>query len=195
MASWKEYTDNSTRGLIAESLRRLMLTKPFESIRIKDICDEVGVVRVTFYNYFIDKFDTLDYLIKIDLIQPNEDLARQGKFDEILENMIHTIYEKKDFYRAAYEVKGQNGFEEQMRSNLSYLFLIVLRANGGTGLSGVNLSDKVTAAYFAEMVVYGVQVWLTYPKELTADEAFKYMTGLANYSIRDMAYGVHRIEQ
>ncbi|MBQ2478372.1 MAG: TetR family transcriptional regulator [Erysipelotrichales bacterium] len=80
----KDMLDTNTKDLIAEALRMIMMEKPFENIRIKDICDRVGVVRVTFYNYFIDKYAALEYLIEKDLILPNENRIREGKFEEMI---------------------------------------------------------------------------------------------------------------
>ena len=44
---------------LCESLRGLMLKRPFEKITIKNICDETGVIRATFYNHFEDKYREL----------------------------------------------------------------------------------------------------------------------------------------
>ena len=52
-----EYRKNIMKNSLAENLRYLMQRKVFEKITIKQICDETGVIRATFYNYFEDKYD------------------------------------------------------------------------------------------------------------------------------------------
>ena len=42
---------------LAESLKSLVARTPFEKITIKQITDGAGVIRVTFYNHFQDKYD------------------------------------------------------------------------------------------------------------------------------------------
>ena len=54
---------NNTKDLLADSLRDLMLKKPFEKITIKQICDATGVIRIVFYNYFSDKYAALEYIV------------------------------------------------------------------------------------------------------------------------------------
>ena len=48
------------KSALAENLRVLMTRKMYEKITIKQICDETGVIRATFYNYFDDKYDCLN---------------------------------------------------------------------------------------------------------------------------------------
>ena len=51
------------KNSLAENLRYLMQRKVFEKITIKQICDETGVIRATFYNYFEDKYDCLNWIV------------------------------------------------------------------------------------------------------------------------------------
>ena len=45
------------KDLLSEGLYILMQQKPFEKITIKQICDKTGVIRGTFYNHFMDKYE------------------------------------------------------------------------------------------------------------------------------------------
>ena len=45
---------------LAHSLKELVVRMPFEKITIKQIADGAGVIRVTFYNHFQDKYDSQD---------------------------------------------------------------------------------------------------------------------------------------
>lgn len=48
-------------GSYAISFYNLLLEKPFDEVSVQDICDLSGYKRSTFYNYFKDKYDLLDY--------------------------------------------------------------------------------------------------------------------------------------
>ena len=182
---WKEYSDNNTRNLIAESLRHLMMSRPFELIRIKDICNEVGVVRVTFYNYFIDKYDTLDYLIKNDLIIPNETLADQGKLLDLTKAIIKEIDSKWDFYKIAYKIEGQNNFEGLMRNNLCELFLRMLKNNRKEDNSPNKINNKMIATFFAQSMTYAIYSWLFYPQRISSEQCYLYMSEVMQRSMLD----------
>ena len=55
-------TKMNMKELLVEGLYLCMKDKPFEKITIKQICDKTGVIRGTFYNHFIDKYEALEYL-------------------------------------------------------------------------------------------------------------------------------------
>ena len=52
-----------TKRDILQALLRLVDTTPFEHVTVKDICQEAGVSRPTFYAYYRDKYDCAVYLV------------------------------------------------------------------------------------------------------------------------------------
>ena len=50
-----------TKELLADSFRSLVLTMPFQKISIKMITDGAHVIRPTFYNYFQDKYEVMNF--------------------------------------------------------------------------------------------------------------------------------------
>ena len=55
---------------LAESLKELVQRMPFDKITIKKITDGAGVIRVTFYNHFQDKYDLLGYIVQSEILEP-----------------------------------------------------------------------------------------------------------------------------
>ena len=63
LASIIELTDkNDARDKFLGALLKLMDTKPYSEISIKEICSFAGLSRRTFYNNFTQKNDLLDHL-------------------------------------------------------------------------------------------------------------------------------------
>lgn len=50
-----------TLGLFSNTMFELLSEEPFEKISVNKICDISNFPRATFYNYFDDKFDLVDY--------------------------------------------------------------------------------------------------------------------------------------
>ena len=74
--------------LLADSFKELVLVKPIEKITIKEITDRAGVIRVTFYNHFQDKYELLEWICREEMVSPVRmllwnDLEEQalGRFD------------------------------------------------------------------------------------------------------------------
>lgn len=73
-----------TEELLIESLKRLALKKSFEKITIRDITDEAGLIRSTFYNHFSDKYALLEAIFYRDVVEPSVSLAEDDLFFEAL---------------------------------------------------------------------------------------------------------------
>ena len=79
MAGQKERIDI----LLAESFKELALRQPIEKITIKAITDRAGVIRPTFYNHFQDKYELLEWIIRVQILEPTRPLIHAGMIDEI----------------------------------------------------------------------------------------------------------------
>ncbi|MBQ8063582.1 MAG: TetR/AcrR family transcriptional regulator, partial [Clostridia bacterium] len=50
-----------TKNHILHAFNRLVQKRNFDKITVDNICQEAEVGRTTFYRYFTDKYDLLDY--------------------------------------------------------------------------------------------------------------------------------------
>ena len=57
-------TSKLTKRALAASITTLLEKKPLDRITIKDITDECGVTRNTFYYHFQDVYDLLSYIFR-----------------------------------------------------------------------------------------------------------------------------------
>lgn len=55
-----------TKSALADSLKKLLETKPLEKITIKELVEDCGVNRQTFYYHFRDVYDLLDWIFTTD---------------------------------------------------------------------------------------------------------------------------------
>ena len=54
----------TTKQAIAEALRNLLNQRSIEKITVKDIVEECGVNRQTFYYHFYDVYDLMEWMIE-----------------------------------------------------------------------------------------------------------------------------------
>lgn len=64
---------------LADSLKVLIRQEPLEKITIKQITDDAGVVRPTFYQHFADKYRLVEWILQKELLVPAEPLLMQGE--------------------------------------------------------------------------------------------------------------------
>lgn len=113
-----EIRRGAMKAALAQDLRVLMSRKLFEKITIKQICDETGVIRATFYNYFDDKYDCLNWIVHMDFCSGEQLLYSAGPAG-YFSGVLRTIEEEREFYQAGYRVNGQNSFQDMVTDNLA----------------------------------------------------------------------------
>lgn len=81
----KKPTRSSVRTLKAftQAMFSLCAEKPFDAISVSELCDRAGYPRATFYNYFDDKYDLLEYCWHT--------LAQEVRFDDFRDMDSHEV--------------------------------------------------------------------------------------------------------
>ena len=105
-------SQNAIDLVLAESLKELAVKKPIEKITIKEITDEAGVIRPTFYNHFQDKYELLEWITINELFNPVDPFLSNGMLKEAVTFILTTMEKEKDFYQRAAALEGQNSFDE-----------------------------------------------------------------------------------
>ena len=94
----------STKELLAKSLKELAKTKPIDKITIKEITDNCGLSKRTFYHNFQDKAELVLFEYSFNLSKvfnaENKDLS----WLELMHKAIMTIVNNYDYYRNAFHV-------------------------------------------------------------------------------------------
>ena len=143
------------RSFLCENLRDLMRKNVFEKITIKQICDQTGVIRATFYNYFEDKYDCLNAIVYADVCESYITNVSQEQMAQIVDSILKTVAENRDFYRAAYNVTGQNSFEGMVHDNLALLLEAYFKKYRRAGHLD-KYSNQYLAGYYAAALSYNV---------------------------------------
>ena len=108
----------TTRILLIRSMLRLVRNQKFSSITIDEICEKSGVSRRTFYRYYSDKHALLrDVLVECFFSKIPADDEGMDPWD-ITQAICEQIYSDKNFFSHSFEVKGQNGFWEEVEKIL-----------------------------------------------------------------------------
>ena len=128
-----------TKRLIANSFKELMLSVPFEKITIKMITDHANVIRPTFYNHFHDKYELLEWIFQDEILDRAAEKFKTGDGTGAIKLVICGVYDDREYYRKAFEVSGQNGFEEMLSEKFADIFK---KAPGVINITGENADSK-----------------------------------------------------
>ena len=94
-----------TKNALRESLIVLMKDKPFEEIKISDVCNKALINRSTFYAHYEDKYellvDTINYYKEklTNSLEKNNNIFNTKEFYlELIRLILENISQEKNFY-------------------------------------------------------------------------------------------------
>lgn len=97
---------------LAEAMKTCMRTMPVEKITVKEIVQECGTTRQTFYRYFLDKYDLINWYFDKILMESFEHMGEGTTVYEGLCKKFQYIEEEKLFFKAAFRNDQQNCLRE-----------------------------------------------------------------------------------
>ena len=102
---------------LAEGLRTIMRKTPFDNISVVDICNESAVSRRSFYRYFKDKYELLNWTYYDAFLYMFDDKKTPHAIS-LYPHVCRHLYLDREFYLNAFDVKGQNSFREYCTERL-----------------------------------------------------------------------------
>lgn len=157
-----------------------MLHNIFEKITIKKICDESGVIRATFYNYFIDKYDCLNSIVYYDFV---EDVYENNKNLDILEVvtlLIKKVDQHKEFYRLSLSIKDTYEIDRILEENFKIVLVMYLEDNN------LSNSEPIVNEYFSNALKFLIKKWLRGSYNMNTSEVLNYFSKFSSTSFLDI---------
>lgn len=115
-----------TKKKIAKVFKKLVVEVGFEKVTIAKIMKESHMRRQTFYDYFQDKYELVDWIFQQEAIEKIEDNIAYEGWQVIVENLFIYFEENQVFYRKILFFEGQNSFQEYYTQHLKVLISHVL---------------------------------------------------------------------
>lgn len=168
-----------TKHLIASSFKELMQQHPFEKISIMMIVDKADIRRPSFYNHFQDKYDLLEWIVSEDLIRQTRMVLEKGMPEEAFKMLFTSLLSEADFYRRAFTVTGQNGFEEAFTRQIQVLFTEFLQREETQPPRPGYLTVQDVAHFNAVCFTAVIRDWLENNRRGDAEqllEAYRYLS-------------------
>lgn len=175
-----------TKELLADNFRELVLTVPFQKISIKMITDRAGVIRPTFYNYFQDKYEVIEYLFEKDIKSNVTVILENGMELEAIKLMFLCFEKNMDYYRRLFETEGQNSFGEYFGHYMEETYLEVMKHHPMRHYDSPLLTPELLAHYNALILIEIVRNWLKHTPRIGADEVFETYCVAMRTSILDV---------
>lgn len=152
-------TKRLTNEMIADSFKSLLLKKDFKKITVKMIAAESGFMRSTFYNYFQDKYEILEWIVRTDIYDKIDPYVINEAYFEAFQKVFKCISEEKEFYRKAFQIEGQNGFEEILAKEFSKLFRKAYESANFESDNPIVTLDTISQYQSLALIMY-IKMWI-----------------------------------
>ena len=114
---WQSRMDRKTimRKAIADAMERVIdRTGSLRDVSVQAILEECGLSRPTFYRYFSDKYDVVNwsYTYHVEELTGLYNGQKDNSDEEMLRRFIGYFYDKRSYFIKVMDYLGQNSFYE-----------------------------------------------------------------------------------
>ena len=99
---------DSTRYLFAQSIKDLMTKQSLDKMTVTDIVKHSGMTRQTFYRYFKDKYDLVNWYFEKLVLKSFEEMNQGGSLQEALNLKFAFIEQEHAFFKEAFKSNDYN---------------------------------------------------------------------------------------
>ncbi len=162
---------SSTKEALGNALKKMLAVKPIDKITVKDLVEECGVNRQTFYYHFDDVYDLLEWVFEEDAnrVLPNEILY--GEWQKNVMQFFNYLVDNRTFVLNIFNSQNRSYLLRYFKRRLHYCIhgFAVIVAEG----KNIEWSDlEFVCDFYANGVVGLISQWLDMGM-LPIDESLK----------------------
>lgn len=151
--------NNNTKQILEESLKKLMLKKPLDKITIRDLTEDCGISRMTFYYHFKDIYDLIEWACLADATKALAGKKTYDTWSEGLVQIFEVVYENKPFILNAYRCISRDQIENFLFHLTSDLLMGVVEEKAAD--TDISEEDRRFIADFYKYSFVGIMLdWI-----------------------------------
>ena len=146
-----------TKAGLERGLLTIMKNKPFEDIKISEICKESQINRSTFYDHFNDKYELLESLME----DMRKDLAQKISISpkyysiktfyiELMRILLRHIENNKDIYTSVAKINNNSIAKDMMRDEI---IAAATRETDNNYINNSSIPTRTIILYYASGII------------------------------------------
>ena len=173
---------NRTKQAIVRGFNSLIANTDFDDITVKDIIGEAEVSKATFYRYFKDKYDVMNYNYKR-LLDESLDTEGIGTYRDLYRRLYCKGREMLEPISRAFGSTGINSFERYIYEYSRGIVVDITERNrDGKGLTP---DEEMQLDVFCYGISHMYKKWVAGKYALDVDEAADKLFEMMPESLRD----------
>ncbi len=180
-----------TQKAIVETTMRLVEQKTVKKITVRDIVEACGITRNTFYYYFHDIYEVLEYALAAGIERIG---AQSCGFEEFLTSSFAFCFEYQKVLYNLYHSVGYEPLADYLKKQVRPHLLGYLRS-----IRGVEEDEKLLCVLCEEALIGTLMRWVCDPRRTTdpqeIETATRRITSYFNRALRKTATNQHTQER
>ena len=154
-----EEMSTQTRNSLAVALKKRMETTEFSKIRVSDLLKDCNIVRSTFYYYFSDIYELLEWMLNTELIGLLEKCDELYTWDQGITMLMEYVRDNSKMCLCAFHSIGRGSLEKMFYKNC----YVLMERFVNTGFSNVEVASEDKAFimdFYVRAYVSALAAWL-----------------------------------
>jgi len=123
--------NEQTKYRLAESIKECMKTTAVDNITIRQIVENCGLSRQTFYRNFLDKYDLINWYFDILLLKSFEHMRKGKTVYEGLTRKFTYIQEERIFFATSFRSDDRNSLKEHDYELILKFYMDLIKEKSG----------------------------------------------------------------
>ena len=154
-----EEMSTQTKNSLAAALKKRMETTEFSKIRVSDLLKDCNIVRSTFYYYFSDIYELLEWMLNTELIGLLEKCDELYTWDQGITMLMEYVRDNSNMCLCAFHSIGRESLEKMFYKNC----YVLMERFVNTGFSNVEVAAEDKAFimdFYVRAYVSALAAWL-----------------------------------
>ena len=175
-----EITD-MTRSIFVEAFCDLYRTRSIDRISVKELSAKAGYSRATFYNYFTDVYDLLEYIedeLVFDLMKRVEaQLTESFSLDGFIDSFVASVSEREMYISVYMNESNSSSFIKKMKQKMIPLLLNVF------SVPDTDLPAQYALEFYISGLISVLGSWFRDGQQIPVNELAELIRGILQEGI------------
>lgn len=177
-------TSLNTKRMIADSLKKIMSTKPLSKITVSEIIKDCGINRKTFYYHFEDIYALLKWMFEEEAIEVVKSFDFLVDYEEAINFIMDYVEKNQHIINCAYDSIGRDEMKRFFYTDFIELITSIVEHAEQTNHITLKQDFKQFLYEFYTDALAGVLInWIKNREHYTREETINYISFILKSSI------------
>ena len=182
-----EVTTHNTKKLLADTLKKIMRSKPFSKITVSEIIQECGVNRKTFYYHFQDIYDLLKWVFDEEAIQVVRHFDLLEDYEAAIRFVMDYIRENDYIISCTHDSIGREEMKRFFYMDFIEIITSVINEAETQAHISIEPEFKAYAAKFYTEALAGMLIdWAKNGTDQDYERTVLYLTNIVSSAVESM---------